>query len=217
MPMKLPLPTLLPLLALAGCAVPPLPAATPSATDTTVHVTSDDPSLSLGLYRAQNPFAGTEYTAGPHLRGGYQNPDPSPQLRSVETSDPEPLCYAPCDYSLTEPTGEELFVGGDGIVSSSRFRLPPRLGKVEIKVSPKSKPRTTGGTVLVVAGGAGVLGGGLGLTATAVATGGADSTGLKVTAGVLGAGAALLATGLALVITGRTTYVFGRPDVTLRF
>jgi hypothetical protein len=43
------------------------------------------------------------------------------------------------------------------------------------------------------------------------------SPGLKVTAGVLGAGAALLATGIALVVTGKTTYVFSRPAVALSF
>jgi hypothetical protein len=215
--MKLPLPALVPLLTLAGCAAPPLPAAAPAATGTTLHVTSDDPSRSVVLYRAPDPFAGTAYSPGPRMRGGYQDPDPSPQLRPVESAEPDALCFAPCDHSLGDPAGEDLFVGGEGIVSSSRFHLSPRLGKVQIKVSPKATPRRTAGTVLVALGGAGVLGGGLVLIATSVATGSADSSALKASAGALGAGATLLAAGIALVVTGRTTYVFSRPAVALRF
>ncbi len=112
---------------------------------------------------------------------------------------------------------EELYVGGDGVASSSHFRLEPRVGRVTIDVTPKSAPRVPAGTVLTVVGALGVLGGSLVWVGEAVAEGTGGSAAPKIAGGVVGAGAALLAAGIPLLVTGRTTYTFGKPDVAFRF
>jgi hypothetical protein len=204
-------PTLVTLLSLAGCATPPLPAATPDATSTLVHVTSDDPSRPLVLYRAEQTVSGSAYTNSvPRSRGGPQDPDPSSQLRIVEDFVPRALCVVPCDHVVSDLAGEELFVDGAGITPSAHFRLSPRLGRVLLEASPRSAARTTAGTVFAVVGGLTALVGGVTLAATSATIGSADSSLPKAGGGLFGVGAALLGVGIPLLITGRTTYAFGR-------
>ncbi len=62
--------TLATLLLLSACAPgPPFPPATPSATPTTLHVTSKDPSLPVALYRVDNWLQGSAYTGPSCSRG----------------------------------------------------------------------------------------------------------------------------------------------------
>lgn len=79
------------------------------------------------------------------------------------------LCRAPCDAPLRFATADDFYVGGSGIVQSSRFQLPPRNGDLTLRVSPARTSSRYLGTGLVVLGGAtAIVAGGFALSQSCI-------------------------------------------------
>jgi len=216
------------LLSLTGCGTPPaLPALAPGATGTLVHVSGDDPSLPLALYRMEPDLSpppprsgrGSAPRPGPHAEFGI---DSSPESDAVPRYVPRLVCLAPCDQRVEDATGEGLFLGGEGVRPSSHFHLPLHAASVTITASPKRATVSTVGTVLVPAGSVSLLAGLVLVPAMVSAreqSPGSSSSSMPVIAGgvLMGVGALLLAVGIPLLATGSTTYSLAQPGVAWRF
>jgi len=223
MTLRLPLLSLA-LVTIAGCGTPPaLPALAPTEAGTLVHLSNDDPSLPVALYRAD--LDRTPRTSGVVPRAAVSgsgrvafagdnesHPDDVPRyiLRLV--------CLAPCDQRVEDPT-DGLYLGGEGIRPSARFHLPEHEASVHISASPKGATRSTVGTVLVPVGSVSLL---LGLLLVPAIVSDVqqhltDPTDKIVGGSLLGAGVALLAVGLPLLLTGKTSYTVAPGAVAWRF
>jgi hypothetical protein len=173
-----------------------------------VHIQSDDPSKALTLRRVDSEFSGS----GPMF--GYGQSGPMYGVSSISGNVNSVVCLAPCDTWVGGPSGQEFFLGGDGIHPSSNFMLPAT-GRIGIKASPGSKLSWGAGVVFVALGGAAAGTGGVVL---AVSQTNSMVQGFAVPGGaMLGAGLAVLAIGIPLMLNGRTTYTLEPSGVALRF
>ncbi len=187
---------------------PPQPGWTPPPQGVIVHIKSDDPSKPLTLRRVDSDFSG----AGPMF--GYGQGGPTYGVLAISGNVNSVVCLAPCGGRVTGPTGQEFFLGGDGIRPSSHFMLPST-GTVYINASPGSQVGFTVGMWLVI------LGAAFAITAPfAVVGGNSTPDGGTLTTygwGSLGGGLAALAIGIPLMVNGRTTYSIDEGKVAIRF
>jgi hypothetical protein len=195
-------------LALAGCAaeLPPL-APEPPPSGPIVHLHDEDGRSAsdppLALYRIEADTTNHEYqrplrTFGDSRFGGY-----SEQLVDTGRVTERFACGAPCDAQLRGPALQELYIRGEGVTPSKRFRIPPQAISVDIVVSRGKLPVHTAGTWLTAIGAVSTA---AGLVTLAPAVGNSDRN-LQIASGaLLGLGIAGLATGLPFFLTSRTTF-----------
>jgi hypothetical protein len=131
----------------------------------------------------------------------------------------KPVCQAACDRIVDAQGGKTFFFAGEGLTPSSQFQLTGKGPEVSIDVAPGSAGKRTGGYVMAVFGGAGLLGGlttlALGALSTSVSGG---QTQASPSTRMIGAGGAAAGVGLGLLIGGilmvtnsKTTYTFPGP------
>ncbi|MFO0554657.1 MAG: hypothetical protein U0271_40140 [Polyangiaceae bacterium] len=130
--------------------------------------------------------------------------------RRGSTASDASVCESPCDHTVDVPVGARFYIAGDGVTTSSDFKLVPGQN-AHIKVGAGSVAgRIIGTYVLVPVGVVGMVGGVTGLILGATGVGGNSEQGSYYLGGgvALGLGTALFVTGIAVAVANRTTFHF---------
>ncbi len=204
-------------LALLGCArsaPPPAAYPEPPRAGPVVHLVQEGPSPpAIALYRVDSELVGTRYVPRAAVRDG-KDADTSSRVEDVRDSLERFVCAAPCDVQAPGPSAQELFLGGDGITSSERFRLDPRLARVDIVATPGSLARHNAGLGLVATG---VVSTFLGLATLPFGIMNKDAVLSATGGGFSGLAVLTLGIGIPLMLTAKTTYVLKPQGVALAF
>lgn len=172
-----------------------------------VHLVSDDRDASLSLYQVDGTFSGIAPTIGFGPKG------PTYGVMAVQGEASSVVCTAPCDRQVDGSRGQQYFLGGDGLTSSSHFRLNGSPGELTIRANPGSKGVWALGLTSISLGLSGVVLGPCFMGAAASAPEGHRGSLMPVGGAMLGVGALLIAIGIPTLLAGRTTYSFEGPGV----
>jgi hypothetical protein len=196
-------------LALAGCAAdlaaPAAPELPPSGP--VVHIHEGDGAQGVGspplvLYRVESDTTKHEYRRSVR-RFGVDFADSKEELNDVGSVVERFACGVPCDAQLRAPALQELFISGEGVTPSKRFRLAPQALSVDVAVSRGSLARYRAGTVVTIVASVASFIGAAGLP---IGVSNNDRNFQIGSGALLGVGLAGLAMGLPLLLTGRTTF-----------
>jgi hypothetical protein len=142
------------------------------------------------------------------------SPTFGPGYMSATVTMTRSVCASPCDRIIDGRSGSRFVVAGDGITSTEQFLLSEQRGDVTLDLDPGSRWVRRGGVGLTIAGGVGMVVGGI-LIVVGATSNDRMSRPLVPIAGVaVGVSGAMLISGIVMIVGSRSTYELRPTTVT---